>query len=290
MSKSIKKTLRVRKELLAAGVTPYGMSKSEAKALPGYIRENEHILGVIYGQFESTSAMMVATDRRLLFIDIRPLHNIIEDVSYDLFGDILIDERLVFSRVVVRTRPREYLITMVNKACARNFLNAVERMAISGNGRNKRLRGQSSITVAAPTYSAKPSEINFLRQHYLATVSTRADRGYPYGATVYYIYNKDEPDLVYFITKSPTATAINIEKNPKVSLTITDEANFATMHLAGVATVEKQAKKANHLISMLFASWKNVASMSSPPVTQIKGGSFKVYRIDIQSVSLKKYV
>ena len=124
------KVARIRQELIEAGVTPYGMSKSEAKSLYDYLGDNEHVVAVVYGQVEGSSAMMVASDRRLVFLDIRALHIVEDEASYYSFGDISVDEGVAFSKVEIRTKPRNYSFRMVNKRCARRFLNAMERLAI----------------------------------------------------------------------------------------------------------------------------------------------------------------
>ncbi len=281
------KKQRVREELLRAGVTLYGLSKSESQALHDHIGDDEHILGVIYGQFEATSAMMVATDLRMLFIDIRAMHNIIEETSYDSFGDLNVDEGIAFSRVTLRTKPREYVFRMVNRKCARNFINVIEEMAVDQNSEQSMKLRSPHI---APTFEATGDEITFLMKHHVATLSSRSAGGYPYGATVYYVYTSEHPDDIFFTTKSSTTSAENIRKSPKVAFTITDFDTMTTMHVQGIAEIEKQADLSNKLINMLFQNKSKLAGAGEPPITKIKQGSFIVYRVRISGIRVRTYL
>ncbi len=294
MSSTLDKKKRVRKELLAAGVTAYGIQKSESKALYDHIGDDEHILAAIYGQFEATSAMMVATDIRLLFIDIRALHNIIEDTSYDAFGDLKIDEGMAFSRVTLRMRPREYIFRMVNRKCARNFLNVIEHKALTWEqDQTRKAMTTSKGAKKAPSFtpsSATKEQIEFLIGNHLATISTKGEDGYPYGATVYYFYDRKTPDFLYTITKSTTLTAANLKRSGKVAFTITHLDIMTTMHLTGDAELEKQSDRVNQIIGMLFKHAKHLEGSGTPPLTQLKEGTFEVYKTRIKSVGIRTYI
>lgn len=288
MTSTQAKRQRVREELLAAGMTLYGLTKSESKALPDHIGDNEHILAVIYGQYEATSAMMVATNLRLLFIDIRAMHNIVEDTSYDSFGDLSIDEGIMYSKVTLRTKPKEYTFHMVNRVCARRFLNVVEEKTL-----RRMMSPQHKDAKHEPLYapvSALPDEVDFLQRHYVATLSTRGPEGYPYGATMFYFYDREDPDVFYIVTKSSTSSAANMRKHPKVALTVTDFDAMATMHVLGEAERVKNAAKSQRLVALLFEKGSKLSKAEAPPVTQIKDGSFVVYRVHMHKLSLKYYL
>lgn len=290
MNATLNKKQRVRDELLDVGVTQYGIRKSESKALWEHIGDNERVLAAIYGQFESTSAMMVATDMRIMFIDIRALHNIVEDTSYDAFGDLRIDEGMVFSQVTLRTKPREYVFHMVNKKCARRFLNVIENRAMSWDQRydGKKSKQTATEPVFEPV-SATSEQINFLIGNHLATLSTRGENGYPYGATVFYFYDRTTPDDIYSVTKTSTHTALNLERSPKAAFTITNTKSMTTMHVVVDTEPEKESERVNQIIGMLFKHAKHLSDSGRPPVTQIKTGSFKVYRSHIKQITVQQY-
>jgi hypothetical protein len=67
--------LRVMKELKYAGMSAYGLMKMASLYLPKIIHKNETIHGVVYGRGADKigSVMLVATDKRILFLDKKPL-------------------------------------------------------------------------------------------------------------------------------------------------------------------------------------------------------------------------
>lgn len=294
MSKSQSKRERVRKELAMAGVTPYGLQKSESKALYDYLSKDEHVLAAIYGQHDSTSAMMVATTKRLFFIDIRQFQNITDEASYDVFGDINVMEGVAFATVDIRTKPRNYHFTMVNKRCARKFLNVVEKLAIDPLAPQASQEYYSTLLPSQPDTTtngaeSNPEEISFLQEHSIATLSTRGENGYPHGVTIYYFHDKSDPNHIYHVTKSSTHTAMNIRRNQKVAFTITDLKKMTTMNIDGVAELERRPDKKNQIVGLLFTYQKANSPVKLPPLAKIKQGSFVVYRTHIKAISLRRY-
>lgn len=66
---------RVISELKNAGMTTYGTMKMETEKLPSIIHDDEHIGGVVYGRTTGEkigSAMIIATDKRVIFLDVKP--------------------------------------------------------------------------------------------------------------------------------------------------------------------------------------------------------------------------
>lgn len=75
---------RVKAELIKAGVTTYGLMKAESRHLPEHVHEDEHIGGVVYGRYEGGSGMIVATDKRVLFLDYKPFYKSTDEIHYDV--------------------------------------------------------------------------------------------------------------------------------------------------------------------------------------------------------------
>jgi hypothetical protein len=112
---------RVRLELLRAGMTKYGLIKSEARYLPRVIQPNEHIGGVVYGQTSVGSVMLVATDERVLFIDRKPLFNTVDEISYGVVSGCRVSQQGPFTTVTLHTRIHNFTLKYVNPTCARIF-------------------------------------------------------------------------------------------------------------------------------------------------------------------------
>jgi len=121
---------RVHRELIAAGATAYGLLKSESRFLPRLIHKDEHILAVIYGQRHSNSAMMVATDRRILYVDKKPMAVFLDEVTYDVVSGIEFDIHTFFATVTLFSAKANYTFKFVNLHCAEKFVKLIERQRV----------------------------------------------------------------------------------------------------------------------------------------------------------------
>lgn len=121
---------RVQHELLHAGATIYGLLKAESRYLPHIIHPDEHIHAIIYGQHNSSSAMLVATDKRVIYLDKKPMATIMDEVTYDVVSGIEFDVHTFFATVVLHTAVKNYEIRFVNIHCADTFANYIEEQRI----------------------------------------------------------------------------------------------------------------------------------------------------------------
>jgi len=121
---------RVKAELRAAGMTTYGLSKLGSSFLPKIIHENEHIHGVVYGQSKQGSVMLVATDKRIIYLDKKPLYSDTDEMTYDVVAGVRITMTGFFTSVILHTRVGEYELRYVNRRCALHFVEYVERRTI----------------------------------------------------------------------------------------------------------------------------------------------------------------
>ena len=118
---------RVKRELLYAGVTIYGLMKSESRYLPKILHANEHVEAVIYGQHNASSAMLVATDERIIYLDKKPMVELFDEVSYEVISGIEFDIHLLYATVVLHTPVKNYDFKFVNVRCAEKFARHIEK-------------------------------------------------------------------------------------------------------------------------------------------------------------------
>ncbi len=123
----IVKAKRVKREMLDAGVSIYGLLKAESRYLPKILHDNEHIEAVIYGQHNSSSAMMIATDERIVYLDKKPTVVMFDEVSYEVISGIEFDIHTLFATIVLHTPVRNYEFRFVNMHCAENFARHIEK-------------------------------------------------------------------------------------------------------------------------------------------------------------------
>jgi hypothetical protein len=121
---------RVRYELREAGITVYGLLKSESRFLPHIIHPGEHIHAVIYGQHDSASAMLIATDKRIIYLDKKPMAVFIDEVTYDVVSGIEMDVHTIFATITLHTAVANYQFRYVNIRCASKFARFIEEQKI----------------------------------------------------------------------------------------------------------------------------------------------------------------
>lgn len=122
---------RIKQELKDAGVTRFGMKKFAVKYLPKIIHKNEHIHGVVYGRYgEKTGSltlvegMLVATDRRIIFLDHKPGFTSTDEITYDVVSGVRANTAF-FTAVTLHTRIGDYTIRFANPKCAETFIDYV---------------------------------------------------------------------------------------------------------------------------------------------------------------------
>ncbi len=120
------KVRRVRRELLEAGVTMYGLLKAESRHICDVLHDNEHIEAAVYGQHHSSSVMLFATDDRIIFFDKKPTATLLDEVSYEVVSGIEFDIHLFTATLVLHTPVKNYDIKFANLRCAQKFAQHIE--------------------------------------------------------------------------------------------------------------------------------------------------------------------
>ncbi|HSW99125.1 MAG TPA: PH domain-containing protein [Candidatus Saccharimonadales bacterium] len=125
---------RIRQELRAVGVTTFGMLKFATRRLPGILHEGEHIRGAVYGRYSVGNGLMrwiegvlVATDRRVIFLDRKPGFEAVDELTYDAVSGVQKSYAWPFAAVTLHTRIGNYTLRFANKRCIDNFMHYVEK-------------------------------------------------------------------------------------------------------------------------------------------------------------------
>jgi general stress protein 26 len=281
-------TRRVRDELIKAGMTRYGLMKGESRHLPGLIHEDEHIGGVVYGRAEKGSAMLVATDKRVLYLDHKVMFNRSDELSYDIVSGVSNNIQPGYAGVVLHTRLGDFELKFVNLKCARRFVRFVEQKRIEQPIQNNAQQpssfviegGQSAISF---TQKAKI----FLMTHETAVLSTIDIKGYPHGSAVYYAVDKNHN--IHIVTKTKTTKAKNIRKNSKVSLTIYDTASLQTLHISGHAHVEQNPETCKQIYHTILRPRFEGSHTEMPPILNLPAGEFEVITLQILNYTFIDY-
>lgn len=120
------KAKRIRRELIDAGATIYGLFKSESRSLPKILHPTEHVEAVVYGQHRSSSVMLVATDERILYVDKKPMALFLDEVSYEVVSGIEFEIHTFFATLILHTPVKNFDIRFANLRCADKFARHIE--------------------------------------------------------------------------------------------------------------------------------------------------------------------
>jgi hypothetical protein len=124
---------RIKYELRQLGMTKYGLRKMESRYLPHIIRPDEHMFGVVYGLCEGSSVLIVATDRRVIFLDRKPLFINEDEITYDIVGGVKFSQAGLGVTVTLHTRVKDYVVKTMNEHSAQRFVNYIESRTFLSN-------------------------------------------------------------------------------------------------------------------------------------------------------------
>lgn len=283
---------RVKQELKAAGITGYALRKAEGRYLPELIRADEHIMAAVYGRTDMGSAMLVATDRRILYVDKKPLIAVSDEISYEVVGGVGVSKEAgLFVSVVLHTRMGDYSVRFVNPTSARKFSQYLGKVRLEGSPQPDNRRTK-------PVGQTKPSNANhiivddktatFIYAHNIGVLSTLDRQNQLHGSVVYYVFDKSVPAF-YILTKTETRKAHNILATHQVALTVYDEPNRQSLQVQGLAEIEADATTKQYVFDTISQPKQYSSGSAYPPVTHIKEGGYIIFRINPTHLNLNTY-
>ena len=279
---------RILKELKQAGVTRYGLFRSESKFLPKLIHKDEHVGGVIYGRVGIDFVMMVATDKRVLYFQSKPFYSDVDEVTYDVVSGIDNSDAVIFSAVTLHTRVKNYTIRYVNPRCARNFVKYIESRRVERDGYNSGRTAKKADEKPFIIQSLSDEKgIKFIKEHDLAVLSTADKKGNLHGAVVYYVV--DDENFIYILTKSESTKAKNIFSGSSVALTIYEPGTLQTTQIQGKAQIESDLEKRVDIYAQIVKLRPYRGKMQLPPVTKLEQGAFTILRISPTNIHHSDY-
>lgn len=122
----------VQDRLKQLGLSWWAIHKAETDYLSHTLHPDEVIGGAVYGHSstESGSIMLVATDRRLIVIDVRPLFSKSEDISYGVISGVTLEWAGPSGIIILHTRLGNISVQTMNHASAQAFHDYVEQTYI----------------------------------------------------------------------------------------------------------------------------------------------------------------
>lgn len=292
--KDIEHTKRIHQELRAAGMTSYGFTKLETKYLPALIHEDEHVKGVVYGRLDSGSGvdavMLVATDKRVLYIDCKPFYKDWDGITYEVVAGVKMSIVGSFASIVLHTRVKEYSLRFVNIKCARIFTKYIERYIeqlddVHKPSADKQVDNKIKTQAPYQPYRMEQKNEPVLGEEEIASegmddsavLSTVDAQGNPHASVVHFEIDKDEN--FYILTKKDTQKAKNIMRHHEVALTIHHSHSLKVLYINGHADVVKDPE-------IFSVAYKQIAKINNykegkklAPITKVNAGDYVVFKI-----------
>ena len=276
---------RIRQELRQVGVTIYGLNKSESRYLPHIIHEDEHIGGIVYGQYGSSSAMLIATNKRVIFLDCKLMVTLSDELTYDAISGVEFDVHTLFATVILQTRIGNYTIRFVNIKSADRFCDYIEKRRLDTN--NILNRKKTALPVRVINKHVSTGGLKFLLERGVGILSTVDRTGNVHGATVYYTVHND---YIYVLSKSGTRKAQNILAHNQVSLTVSDADTLQTLQLNGLAEVETNRTVKDYIFNEMVKPRSYKGQERLPPVVKLEAGTYVIIRIAPISSNFSDYL
>lgn len=121
-------------EVMAAlknyGADAWDMRRGETAYLIRLLHPDEVIGGVAYGHSVEGSVMLVATDKRVVYIDTKPLFKKAVDISYDAVAGVTLEWIVFFGTLILQTRIGDFTLRMHHRNMAEQFRAYVEQRCI----------------------------------------------------------------------------------------------------------------------------------------------------------------
>lgn len=124
--KNIRHKAKVQNRLRQIGVSKYGLLRAESRYLHRIIHSDENIMAVVYGHNVEGTAMLIATDSRLIYLDKKPLFVKSDELTYDIVSGVSYSHVSIFTTVTLHTRMGDYVLRTMNPKCVSLFVNYIE--------------------------------------------------------------------------------------------------------------------------------------------------------------------
>lgn len=283
---------RIIAELKAVGMTTYGTMKMETDRLPSIIHQDERIGGVVYGRTTGEkigSAMLVATDKRIIFLDVKPFFMTFDEVSYDVVAGIKDTNAGPFAGIILHTRVRDYGLRFVNKRCASIFVEYIEsHIELNKQDEAKKVTNEvwKSSTREQKRVNPDDNVQGLIQSQNEAIISSIDREGNVHGSVIHYVYIDEQ---FYFVTKTQDAKVEHMTVHGQVALTIHETRSLQQIQISGLAEPETDKNTVSKVFRAINAPKEYTEGNHLPPILNMKKGDFVVIRITPMSIKYHDY-
>jgi len=122
----------VRQQLRSVGISGFDLLRPESYSIARVLRADERILAAICGKVNNEgSALLVVTDKRILYLNDIPLFTNIDEVGYGVVTGISSDIGRWDATITLHTGIKDFEMHSVNIEAANNFIYTVDSFCIA---------------------------------------------------------------------------------------------------------------------------------------------------------------
>lgn len=134
----------------------------------------------------------------------------------------------------------------------------------------------------------KDSQIHdFIRQHKTGVLATVDPNGNPHAAVIYFF--TDANSNIYFLTKTGTKKADNLEHNPHAMFVIYDAASQSTAQITGQAAKIISHAELNDVFANIINASIDTSGNSVPPISKLQEGDYVAYKLEAKQIRMAEF-
>lgn len=126
---------RIKGILTDLGMSRFALASEEAHYLPKIVYADEQIGGVVYGLHQDGFALMAATDRRVIFLDKKPLFDTVDEIRYEVISGVSFGHAGIGSTITLHTKIKDYKMRTFNQKTAIGFVKFIESKCLTNGAR-----------------------------------------------------------------------------------------------------------------------------------------------------------
>lgn len=116
----------IKAQLRFIGAGKFILARGEIRELPGILWDDEQILKVAYGIHEGGTGLLLATDKRLLFVDKRFFHLRCDEIPYDFIMGAKFKLGMFTGTLIIPSRVSDLELKGIPKRQAREFAEFID--------------------------------------------------------------------------------------------------------------------------------------------------------------------
>ncbi|HMG82736.1 MAG TPA: PH domain-containing protein [Ferruginibacter sp.] len=128
ISQNTKKLDEIKEKIKALGMnsTSAFLGRKEINKLPEIMTDGEEFENILQGVYNEKEGILVATNKRLLFIDVGLIYGSrVEDFSYTNISSVLYETGIVFGKIIIMASGNRAIIDKIVKSQVKQFADHV---------------------------------------------------------------------------------------------------------------------------------------------------------------------